>query len=212
MMGCISSLCMDQARSPEPEFDSAGRAISTDDESVVVTMHESPGPCLVTVDEDNSTGPQLVMADGDNSLKPELVQANNKLITGSYGCKLKQRDISQVTDIISAKYRRRFAVEYLDIGPNEFDTIQCEAESNHHDTLFECITRWKNRTEVGGNNAKDELIKSLTMIRKEHGWFSGQDMAFLTDVRGMEIPEKSMIPCKIMINVLGHHTVAQVKT
>ena len=101
-------------------------------------------------------------------------------------------EISKVADIISAKNRHRFAVEYLKINPNEYHTIEYQAHSNHHDTVFECVTRWKNRTEAEGNNAKDELIRILTQIRKDHGWFTGHDMAFLSNVSGI-IPESSKI-------------------
>ncbi len=100
-------------------------------------------------------------------------------------------EISQVTDIVSAKNRHRFAVEYLEINPNEYSTIESEAQFVHHDTVFECVRRWKNRTEAAGKHPKDELIKILTQIRKEHGWFSGHDMAFLTDVIRSKIPESS---------------------
>ncbi len=104
---------------------------------------------------------------------------------------LENREISQITEIISAKNRFRFSIEYLGIKPNEYNTIESEANFIHHDTLFECIRRWKNRTEAEGNSAKDELIKILTQIRKEHGWFPYNDMAFLTDVMGMKILESS---------------------
>ena len=104
---------------------------------------------------------------------------------------LSEANISQVADIISAKNRHRFAVEYLKIGPNEYETIQSEAQFIHHDTLFECIRRWKNKTEATGNNAKDQLIQILTQIRLEHGWFPYNNMAFLTDVSGMQISESS---------------------
>ncbi len=92
---------------------------------------------------------------------------------------LEEKDISQLTEIVSAPNRFRFAIENLEIKPNEYRTIESEAQFIHHDTLFECITRWKNRTEAEGNNAKDELIKILSSIQKERGWFSKQDMAFL---------------------------------
>ncbi len=104
---------------------------------------------------------------------------------------LENREISQVTEIVSAHNRFRFSIEYLGINPNEYRTIESEAQFIHHDTLFECITRWKNRTEAEGNNAKDELIKILTQIRKEHGWFPYNDMAFLSDVMGIKIQESS---------------------
>ncbi len=105
--------------------------------------------------------------------------------------KLENKDISQVTKIVSAPNRFRFAVGYLEINPNEYKTIESEAQFIHHDTVFECIRRWKNNTEAEGKNAKDELIKILTQIREEHGWFPHNDMAFLTDVTGITIPESS---------------------
>ncbi len=75
---------------------------------------------------------------------------------------LEDRDISQVTEIVSAKNRFRFSIEYLGIGPNEYHTIESEAQFIHHDTLFECIRRWKNRTEAEGNNAcKTGLVKQV---------------------------------------------------
>ena len=112
-------------------------------------------------------------------------------MASSYESNFSHGEISQVTDIISAKNRHRFAVEYLEIGPNEYHTIEADAKFIHHDTVYECIKRWKNRTEAEGNNAKDELIKILTRIRQQHGWFSGQEMAFITDVKGITIPESS---------------------
>ena len=104
---------------------------------------------------------------------------------------LSAADVSRLTDIISADNRLRFTVEYLGISHTELKTIESEAHFNHHDTLYECVTRWKNKIEAQGKDAKDELVKILTQIRKEHGWFSFNDMAFLTDVTGMQIPESS---------------------
>ena len=85
---------------------------------------------------------------------------------------LSDANISQVTDIISADNRFRFSVEYLGTDRNEYRTIQADSQFIHHDTLFECVRRWKNKTEAEGNNAKDELVQILTAIRKERGWFS----------------------------------------
>ena len=113
----------------------------------------------------------------------------------STGPELLDADISRVTDIVSAENRLRFSVEYLALDGNEYKTIEADAQFRHHDTLFECITRWKNRTEAYGYNAKDELIRILTQIRKEHGWFSGHYMAFLTDVTGIsEFSKKFQTP------------------
>ncbi len=109
----------------------------------------------------------------------------------SSSIKLKEDEISRVTDVISAKYRFRFAIEYLEINPNEYHTIESEAQFIHHDTLHECIRRWKNRTEAQEINPKDELIRILTEIRLTHGWFPGNDVSFLTDVSGMHLPQSS---------------------
>ncbi len=104
---------------------------------------------------------------------------------------LKGDEISRVTDVFPAKNRHRFAIEYLEISPNEYHTIESEAQFNHHDTLHECIRRWKNRTEAQGINTKDELIRILNEIRVTHGWFRFDAMSFLTDVSGMHIPASS---------------------
>ncbi len=106
---------------------------------------------------------------------------------------LEDGEISKVTEIVSAKNSFRFSVEHLGINRNEYNTIEAEAQYVRHDTLFECIRRWKNKTEAKGYNAKDELIRILTEIRKEHGWFSANDMAFLTDVAGIQIPQSSKV-------------------
>ncbi len=113
--------------------------------------------------------------------EPQLVQSVNRVQADSSCSSLEERDISQVTDIVSAKNRHRFAVEYLEIDRNEYHTVEAEAQFIHHDTLFECIRRWKNKTEAEGNNPKEELVKILTAIRKEKGWFSQQDMSFLDE-------------------------------
>ncbi len=110
----------------------------------------------------------------------------------SSGNDLSGADISQITDIISAKNRFRFCVEYLEIDKNEFETIQDEAKYVHHDTLYECLERWKNKTEAEGKHPKDELVRILTRIREEHGWFPFDVMAFLTDGMG-QIPASSKI-------------------
>ncbi len=100
-------------------------------------------------------------------------------------------EISKVTDIVSANNRLRFAVEFLGIDGNEYRTIEADAKFIHHDTLYECIKRWRNRTEAEGNNAKDELIRILNEIRRQHGWFPGNAVTFLTDVTGLQIPQDS---------------------
>ena len=110
---------------------------------------------------------------------------------GSSIITLKEDEISRVTDIISAKNRFRFAIEYLEINPNEYRTIESDEQFLHHDTLHECIRRWKNRTEAEGVNPKDKLIGILTEIRVTHGWFPGSDLSFLSDVSGMHIPASS---------------------
>ncbi len=104
---------------------------------------------------------------------------------------LKEDEISRVTDIIFADNRLRFSVEYLGIDGNEYKKIESDSKYNHHDTLHECIRRWRNRTEVQGVNTKDELIRILNEIRQIHGWFSFNAMSFLTDVSGIYIPASS---------------------
>ncbi len=93
--------------------------------------------------------------------------------------KLSDLNVSKVTDIVSAENRCRLCVEYLGIALHEYKAIEADAQFIHHDTLFECIRRWRNMTEAKGYNAKDELVKILSSIQKERGWFSQQDMAFL---------------------------------
>ena len=101
-------------------------------------------------------------------------------------------DISKVTDIISAQNSLRFCVEYLGIDGNEYRTIEYDSKHNHHDTLYECIKRWKNKTEAEGKHPKDELIQILTRTRLEHGWFPYNAMEFLTEGMG-QIPASSKI-------------------
>ena len=114
-----------------------------------------------------------------------LERAASSIIT------LKEDEISRVTDIIPADNRLRFSVEYLGIDGNEYRIIESDAKYNHHDTLHECIRRWRNRTEAQGFNTKDELIRILTEIRQTRGWFPFDAMSFLTDVSGMHIPASS---------------------
>ncbi len=136
---------------------------------------------------------EIVSGDTDNS-EVHVCSNDSKSKPG-----LQDKDISKVTEIVSADNRFKFSVIWLGIKPNEYKTIESEAQFNHHDTLFECIRQWKNRTEAEGNNAKDELIRILLQIRKEHGWFSDEDVEFLTDVTGMKTPESSkelLITCQ----------------
>ncbi len=104
---------------------------------------------------------------------------------------LSESDVSRVTDLISAANRMRFALEYLGIDRNEYTTIETEANFFHHDTVFECIRRWKNKTEAAGNHTRDTLTRILNQIRLDHGWFSFDKMVFLTDVSGIQIPQSS---------------------
>ena len=108
----------------------------------------------------------------------------------STGDNLSEYDISQLTDLVSADNRLRFCTEYLGTDRNEYKTIEADAKYFHHDTLFECIRRWRNKTEAEGNNVKDELIRILSSIRRERGWFSQQHMAFLQDVTAVSEASK----------------------
>ena len=114
-----------------------------------------------------------------------------KMAASSTG--LSARDISRVTDIILADHRFRFSVEYLGINRIEYKSIEAEAKFIHHDTLFEGISRWKVKVETEGQDAKDELVKILRQIRKEHGWFTHDDVAFLSDITGSQISESSKL-------------------
>ena len=110
-------------------------------------------------------------------------------------------DISKVTDLISAQNSLRFCVEFLGIDGNEYRTIEYDSKFNHHDTLYECIKRWKNKTEVERKHPRDELIRILTQIRLEHGWFPFNAMVFLSDVTGMEIPALRKICLKLLCHI-----------
>ena len=134
---------------------------------------------------------QLLPANRHILQEPDLVPVDSGFTMASCRNDLDDRDISKLTDIVSSRNRHRFAVEYLGINPNEYNIIESEAQFIHHDTVFECIRRWKNRIETTEKYPKDELVRILTQIRKEHGWFSGDDIAFLTDVERMEIPQTS---------------------
>ena len=191
-----------QAELTEPNTTGASQA--------EVTEPNTTGASQVEVTEPNTTGASqvevtdIILEDdktiaGSSGSRPEDVSrvtnihldANTLPTAALHSSNLKDKDISQVTEIVSAKNRFRFSIKFLEINPNEYHTIESEANFIHHDTLFECIRRWKNRTEAEGNNAKDELIRILMGIRQEHGWFPGNAMAFLTDVTGLQIPQDS---------------------
>ncbi len=106
---------------------------------------------------------------------------------------LSKADLSKVTDIISANNSLRFCLEYLGIDHNQFKTIQYEANFSHHDTLFKCLDIWSKKRDADGKPAKDDLVKILTGIQKEKGWFSHLDMAFLKRIEGLEIAESSRL-------------------
>ncbi len=111
-------------------------------------------------------------------------------LTGRYvppavNTQLSDAEISQVTDIIPGEERFRFAVGHLTLKPTEYSIIYSDAQGNHHDTVFGCITRWKIRIENEGKNAKVELSRILTKISKERGWFTERDIAFITGISGI---------------------------
>ncbi len=98
--------------------------------------------------------------------------------------------ISKVTDIVSAQNSFRFCAEYLEIGPKKFKTIEYDAKHNHHDTLFQCIELWKNKTEVEGLDARQELTELLNKVQEERRWFSKQDMAFMFEGGKLHISDR----------------------
>ena len=105
---------------------------------------------------------------------------------------LSASQMSKVTDIVSAENSFRFCAEYLGIDCNEFKTIEYNEKFIHHDTLFKCIELWKNRTEGEGQDARQELIELLYKVLEERGWFTKQDLEFLTDgdTRGISTKRK----------------------
>ncbi len=110
----------------------------------------------------------------------------------SCSSQLSTAEISKVTDIVSADNSFRFCVEYLGTGHNQYKTIEHDTKHIHHDTLFECIERWKNKTEGEGLDAREELIQLLTKVQEERCWFSRQDMAFLSDGETTKISQQRM--------------------
>ncbi len=109
----------------------------------------------------------------------------------SCSSQLTTAEISKVTDIISADNSFRFCVEYLGINRNEFKTIEYNTKFIHHDTLFECIQKWKNSVEGDGLDARQELINILSKVQEEQRWFSKQDMAILFDEKTGKISRRS---------------------
>ncbi len=97
------------------------------------------------------------------------------------------QQISKVTDIISADNSFRFCVEYLGIDRNQYKTIEHDAKFKHHDILFECITRWRHKTEGEGLDTLQELHKLLTTVQEERLWFSKQDLASIFDGENVTI-------------------------
>ncbi len=99
----------------------------------------------------------------------------------SCSSKLSAATLSKVTDIVSAENSLRFCVEYLGIDRNEYKTIQHNARYSHHDTLFECLERWKNSTDGNGARTKVKLYAMLKTIQETHRWFSMDQLKFLAD-------------------------------
>ncbi len=106
------------------------------------------------------------------------------------GSHLSAGQISRVTDIVPADVRFRFCVEYLGIDRNQYRIIENASNFMHHDTLYQCIELWKNKMEGEGLDARQELITLLTMVWKDRGWFSIQDMAFLYDRKSWDSSAK----------------------
>ncbi len=128
-------------------------------------------------------------------VNPLVKQNMDKFFVKKQTCKtshLSVSDISNITDIVSAENRLRFVVEYLGINRNEYKTIEADAHFKHFDIMFECITRWKDKMEAMGNNSKDELIRILTHVSQEHGWFPLNEMTFFTDGKETKMPDLSL--------------------
>ncbi len=109
----------------------------------------------------------------------------------SCSSQLTTAEISKVTNLVSADNSFRFCVEYLGIDRNEFKTTEYNTKFIHHDTLFECIQKWKNSVEGDGLDARQELINILSKVQEEQRWFSKQDMAVLFDEKTGKISQPS---------------------
>ncbi len=85
--------------------------------------------------------------------------------------------LSKITDIIPATNARRFCTEFLKLGSTKYSIHQRNARDNHHDTICNCLEEWRNKTEGEGKNAKNEMFALLKFIQKQHGWFTGHEIA-----------------------------------
>ena len=84
--------------------------------------------------------------------------------------------LSKVTDIIPATNDLRFCTEYLGLKGNEYSIIKHDNNDNHHDTIYACQEKWRNKTEGAGLDASRELYNILKSIQETHGWFSVNDI------------------------------------
>ncbi len=99
----------------------------------------------------------------------------------------------QVTGVIPPEFARKFAVEYLDIDGNEYKIIEHDKNYSHQETLFEVLDRWRTKINDEGKDGRRQLYQILKTIQKTKGWFSRQDIEFLTDRGESETGNESLL-------------------
>ena len=72
-------------------------------------------------------------------------------------------------------------MEFLGIDGNEYKIIQHDKNHSHQETLFEVLDRWRARMNTEGKDGRGQLYQILKTIQETKGWFSRQDIAFLSD-------------------------------
>ena len=98
----------------------------------------------------------------------------------------------QVTGVIPPEFARKFAVEYLDTDPNEYKIIEHDKNHSHQETLFEVLDRWQTKINAEDKDGRQELYQILKTIQETKGWFSRQDIVFLTDQDESETGRESL--------------------
>ncbi len=98
----------------------------------------------------------------------------------------------QVTGVIPPEFARKFAVEYLDTDGNEYKIIKDDKNHSHRETLFEVLDRWRTKISAEDKDGRQELYQILKSIQETKGWFSRQDIAFLTDQGESETGKESL--------------------
>ncbi len=121
------------------------------------------------------------------------------IILLSDGDKLTDAHLFQVTSVIPPDFAQKFAVEYLGIDWNEYKIIEHDKNWSHQETLFEVLDRWRTRIDSEGKDGRGQLYQILKTIQETKGWFSRQDIAFLSDGDDLQQDgrdaSKGVFPC-----------------